>query len=103
MTEDNESIIVKLTRIEGKQDLANEKLETANRINEERHAQIKGQISTIDQRVNSHGDRITGLEGRELTREGERKGITTSTKVIWGGFIALAGLAVGIVALLFGQ
>lgn len=83
MNDDNESVLVKLTRMEGKLDLSNL-----------RHDQTEARIGVIDQRLNSQGDRITGLEGRELGRDGERKGVALSTKVAVG-IITLASGGLG--------
>jgi hypothetical protein len=95
MSDDSESIRVQLARMEGKQDVTNERLDTANRINDERHAAIKLQISTIDGRLNSHSERIGGMEKREAERGGERKGIVASGKL----FMVLAGaIPVAVVA-----
>ena len=61
---DPEDIRVQLARMEGKQDVTNERLDTANKINDERHAAIKLHLSTLDQRITAHGERIGGLEKR---------------------------------------
>ena len=89
MTDDSESVLIKLTRMEGKLDLSNM-----------RHDQHDARFSAIENRFNSHGERLTGLEGREIGRDGERKGVTTSTKIIWAGFIGLAGVLIGVLTLL---
>ena len=88
---EEEGIRVQLARIEGKQDLTNERLDTTNKINDERHAAIKVHLVTIDNRLIGHADRIVGLEGRELGRDGERKGVATSTKVAMGLLTLLGG------------
>lgn len=72
MSDEPESVLVKLTRMEGKLDLSNL-----------RHEQHDARFSVIDGRLNSHGDRIGGLEKREVGREGERKGLTMAGKVMW--------------------
>ena len=71
MSDETESVLVKLTRMEGKLDLSNL-----------RHDQHDARFATIDQRLSGHGDRITGLEKREVGREGERKGFVTSGKAL---------------------
>lgn len=80
MSDDNESVLVKLTRMEGKLDLSNL-----------RHDQTEARLGIIDSRLNGHGDRIGSIEKREIGREGERKGIATSTKVLWAGVTLLSG------------
>lgn len=94
MSED-EAIRVQLARMEGKQDVTNERLETANRINDERHAAIQIQLGTIDTRLNAHGERLTGIEKREHQRTGERQGLAISGRVVWAavGFIPPAIVA----------
>jgi hypothetical protein len=72
MSEDSESILVKLTRMEGKLDLSNL-----------RHDQHDQRFAAIDGRMNGHGERISNLEKREFGREGERKGIALSGRVLW--------------------
>jgi hypothetical protein len=80
MADDSESVLVKLTRMEGKLDLSNL-----------RHDQHDARFSTIDGRLNNHAERIGGLEKREVGRDGERKGIATSTKAVWAGITLLSG------------
>jgi len=69
--------------MEGKQDVTNERLDTANKINDERHAAIKLHLGAIDGRLNSHSERIGGLEKREFGRGEERKGFAMSGKILW--------------------
>ena len=88
---EQEDIRVQLARMEGKQDVANERLETANRINDERHTAVQSRFGTIEGRLDGHGTRITGLEQRETGRDGERRALLTSGKVLW----ALTGTGVG--------
>lgn len=84
MSDENESVLVKLTRMEGKLDLSNL-----------RHDQTDAWKTTVDGRLNGHGERITGLEKREVGRDGERKGLAISAKALW----AITGaIPVGIVA-----
>lgn len=90
MSDEAESIRIQLARMEGKQDVTNERLETANRINDERHAAVTA-------RLNSHGERISGLEKREVGRDGERKGFALSGRA----FLILCGaIPVGLIAAL---
>lgn len=41
--------------------------------------------------VHGHGNRIMKLEGANILRDGEKKGLTVSAKVAWG----VVGLALG--------
>lgn len=82
-----EEIRVQLARMEGKLDMSNL-----------RHDQHDGKFVATDTRLNSHGERISGLEKREVARDGERKGISTAGRWLWA-VIGLIGGA-GIVALL---
>ncbi len=72
MSDDAESVLVKLTRMEGKLDLSNM-----------RHDIHDTKFSAYDIRLNSHAERIGGLEGRELGRDGERKGLATGGRLLW--------------------
>ena len=92
---EEEAIRVQLARMEGKQDVTNERLDTANRINDERHAAIQLQLGTIDTRLNSHNERLTGIEKREHLRTGERQGLAISGRVMWAiiGFVPGAAVA----------
>lgn len=72
MSDDSESVLVKLTRMEGKLDLSNL-----------RHDQHDAKFATIDQRLNGHSERIGGLEKREVGRDGERKGLSMAAKALW--------------------
>jgi hypothetical protein len=83
MADDNEGVRVLLARIEGKLDLSNL-----------RHDQTDAWKTTVDTRIQGHGERIGGLEGRERERTGERKGAERMVKV-WsalggGGVITVA-------------
>lgn len=88
---DDSDIRVQLARMEGKMDVANERLETANRINDERHEAVKARLATVDLRLHGHSDRLGILEAARHVSDGERKGIQVSTKVIWTAGIALIG------------
>jgi hypothetical protein len=72
VSDENESVLVKLTRMEGKLDLSNM-----------RHDQTDAWKMTVDVRLNGHGERITGLEKREVGRDGERKGLALGAKALW--------------------
>jgi hypothetical protein len=77
---ETESVLVKLTRMEGKLDLSNL-----------RHDQHDARFGTIEGRLDGHGNRITGLEQRETGRDGERRGLLTGGKLVW----ALSGTGIG--------
>ena len=83
MTDESESVLVKLTRMEGKLDLSNM-----------RHDQHDARFSAIDGRLNSHGERIGGIERREADRAGERRGIALSGRVLWAGIGLIPGGAI---------
>jgi hypothetical protein len=83
MSDENESVLVKLTRMEGKLDLSNM-----------RHDQHDARFGAVDSRLNSHGERISGLEKREVGRDGERKGFMLSGKLVWAAVGAIPGGAV---------
>ena len=72
MGDEQESVLVKLTRMEGKLDLSNL-----------RHDQHDAKFHTIDNRLSGHADRISGLETREVGRDGERKGLATGGRLLW--------------------
>lgn len=89
MDTDNESVLVKLTRMEGKLDLSNM-----------RHDQHDERFRTIDGRLHAHGQRIGALETKDSRHDGERAGVRISARAMWtvGAFfvaeaIALVGLA----------
>jgi hypothetical protein len=46
-----EEVRVQLARMEGKQDITNERLETSNKINDERHAVTKAQLAHHNERI----------------------------------------------------
>ena len=80
MSDESESVLVKLTRMEGKLDLSNL-----------RHDQHEQRVKTIDDRLHTHGNRIGVLEAARHLNEGERKGVALSTKVA----VAIATLLAG--------
>lgn len=84
---EGESVIIKLTRMEGKLDLSNL-----------RHDQTDAWKVTVDQRLHRHGNEISNLQAREHQREGEKKGITNTIKVAWmlGGGSATAIFLAGL-------
>ena len=84
MSDDSESVLVKLTRMEGKLDLSNM-----------RHDQHDAKFATIDSRLNSHSERIGGMEKREAERGGERRGFIASGKLV---MVAAGAIPVALVA-----
>jgi hypothetical protein len=86
MSDDSESVLVKLTRMEGKLDLSNL-----------RHDQHDTKFATIDNRLNAHSERIGGLEKREVGRDGERKGFALGGKILWA---AVGAVPIGLGAAL---
>lgn len=85
MSDESESVLVKLTRMEGKLDLSNL-----------RHDQHDVKFAAIDSRINSHGERLSGIERREHERTGERKGLALGGRIVWVviGFVPPAIVAV---------
>lgn len=83
MSDESETVRVQLARMEGKLDLSNL-----------RHDQHEAKFTVIDGRLNSHGDRIGGLEGRERERVGERKGLALTGKLMWGAVGLIPGGAI---------
>jgi hypothetical protein len=80
-----------LARIEGKIDLQNEKLETANKINEERHQSIKADIQDLRQSRHLHSNRIQLLEADKLVRDGRNEGVSKTGRLIWAGVSFVIG------------
>jgi hypothetical protein len=80
-----------LARIEGKIDLQNEKLETANKINEERHQVMKADVLDLRQAHHRISNRVQILEADKNRTEGKMQGVAVSTKLAW----SLASLIVG--------
>src|SRR6476469_8548358 len=95
-------------RIEGKIDVVRALLESSQRINDERHVRISGDVDDLRNRMHRHGNelmvakaeisalnllppRVDRLETNEAERVGERKGVITSGRaLVW-----LAGLIPG--------
>ena len=75
-----EEVRVQLARMEGKLDLSNL-----------RHEQHDGKFVAIDNRMNAHGERITGLEQREIGRDGESKGLAKGGRILWAGIGSILG------------
>jgi hypothetical protein len=83
VSDENESVLVKLTRMEGKLDLSNL-----------RHDQHDARFTSIDGRLNTHGERISGLENREVGRDGERRGMTAAGRIAWAAMGLIPGGAI---------
>lgn len=93
MSDDHESVLVKLTRMEGKLDLSNL-----------RHEQHDAKFAAIETRLTSHAERLGGLEGREHERTGERRGIALGGRIAWAGIGLIPGGAiVAVLMRLFGS
>lgn len=87
MSDESESVLVKLTRMEGKLDLSNM-----------RHDQTEATLRSHDTRISTQGERIGGLESRERERAGEVRGATNTVKAVWvviggGGMAVVAAIA----------
>ena len=92
MSDEHESVLVKLTRMEGKLDLSNL-----------RHDQHDSRFSAIDGRMNSHGERISGLEKREIGRDSGDKRISAAGKTLWLAIGSIpGGLVVAVLMKAFG-
>jgi hypothetical protein len=83
MSDEHESVLVKLTRMEGKLDLSNL-----------RHDQHDNRFAAIDGRMNSHGERISGLEKREFGRDSGDRRISAAGKTLW---LAIGSIPGGLV------
>jgi hypothetical protein len=82
-----EEVRVQLARMEGKQDITNERLETSNKINDERHAVTKAQLA-------HHNERIGVLEADRHVKAGERRGLSTAGRIAWAGIGLIPGGAI---------
>lgn len=93
MSDEHESVLVKLTRMEGKLDLSNL-----------RHDQHDQRFAAFDTRLNSHGERISGIEKREAERGGERRGLALGGRIAWAGIgLIPGGVIVAALMRLFGS
>ena len=82
--DESESIRIQLTRIEGGVALLNERLSAA-----------REDIRDMRDIQQAHAARITTLEADRNTRDGERKGLSTSGRLLWGIMIGLLTSGVG--------
>lgn len=89
--EDHESIRVQLARIEGKQDVTNERL-----------SNVQSDISDLKLVQTNHGTRIGILEARNHLSDGERRGIATGGKALWLIIGTIPGVAAWILMHLHG-
>jgi hypothetical protein len=81
-------IRVQLARIEGKQDVTNERLSS-----------VQNDIVDIRRVQRDHGGRINVLETDKSMRTGALQGLAVSGRIIWAGIGSIVGGG-GIVALL---
>lgn len=65
-------IRVQLARIEGKQDVTNERLNN-----------VQTEITDIRRTLHNHGDRLGILEADKNVRSGERQGLALSGRILW--------------------
>ncbi len=81
----------RLEKIQGGVDVIREKLDSAQRIADERHEGVKADITDLRQGHHRISNRVGVLEAKDHVRDGERKGIMTSGRVLWAGIGALLG------------
>jgi hypothetical protein len=89
VSDEHESVLVKLTRMEGKLDLSNL-----------RHEQHDQRFAAIDGRLQNHGDRLSGIERREAERGGERKGLALGGRIMWAALGFAPGATLAFLALM---
>jgi hypothetical protein len=77
---DDSDIRVQLARIEGKQDVTNERL-----------SNVQNDIVELRRVQGTHGDRLGLLEASENIRSGERKGIALSGRILWAAVGTIPG------------
>jgi len=82
MSEDAD-IRVQLARIEGKQDVTNERL-----------SNVQNDIVDIRRVQRNHGDRLGILEAENNTRAGVQKGLSTAGRFAWAAVGLIPGGAV---------
>ncbi len=87
MSEDTD-IRVLLTRIEGKQDVTNERLNN-----------VQSDIADLRKTQYAHGDRLGILEADKNVRSGALQGLATSGRILWAAIGSIIGGG-GIAALL---
>jgi hypothetical protein len=83
---DSNDILVQLARIEGKQDVTNERLNN-----------VQEQIASLRRTQDAHSGRIANLEADKNVRAGERQGIALGGRILWS---IIGAVPVGIGALL---
>ena len=83
-----DDIRVQLARMEGKQDVTNERL-----------SNVQTDIVEIRSVQRDHGSRLGILEAKENMRSGERKGVTVGGKLAWSAISLLVGSG-GVLAVL---
>lgn len=91
MSEDTD-IRVQLARIEGKQDVTNERLSS-----------VQSDIVDIRRVQRNHGDRLGILEADKNIKAGERQGLATGGRILWAAIgLIPGGAVVAVVMRLFG-
>jgi hypothetical protein len=91
MSADDNEIRVQLARMEGKQDVTNERLNN-----------VQTDITDIRQVQHRHGTRLGALEADRNERVGQLKGLALSGRILWW-FIGAIPVGIGAVLLkLFG-
>lgn len=84
---DDTDIRVQLARMEGKQDVANERLNS-----------FHADLLDIRKTLYGHGDRLGILEADKNVRSGERQGLAISGRILWS-IIGAVPVGVGAIAL----
>lgn len=101
MSED-EGIHAKLEQIAGGVKLIDTKLDASNRIQDERHDRIQGDLKDLRERVHRNANGIQDLFGWRHSIEGERKGWIASGKLlhilVTVGIIGIGGILAKLLA-----
>lgn len=89
----DDDIRVQLARIEGKQDVTNERL-----------TNVQGDIAELRRVQSTHATDIQMLKADKNVRDGERRGLMASGRVLWAGIGLIPGGAiVGLLMKLLGN
>jgi hypothetical protein len=80
MNGEDSEIRVQLARMEGKQDVTNERL-----------SNVQNDIVEIRLVQRGHGDRLGVLEAKENMRSGERRGLSAAGRFVWAGIGSIIG------------
>ena len=84
----DEDIRIQLVRMEGKQDVCNERL-----------SNVQNDIADIRRTQNTHGDRLGILEADKNRRDGEHTGRVRTSEIVWR-VISFVGGSGGVLALM---